>query len=122
MVFAELFLAIKRTRWAPAHSQPCSLRCVLGAGRVGWGAAVLFWAVGGMPREGSDWPLYLVVVLWVTTGRAQVGYVTVLMLSRPRDIMLVQSAVIGAARHELAPCWDSVRAVSNLLLRAPSAT
>ena len=71
---------------------------------------------------GSEWPLILVVELWTTTGRAQVGYVTVLMLSRPRDIMLVQSAVIGAARHPLAPCWDSVRTVSNLLLRAPSAT
>ena len=72
-----------------------------------------------MPREGSDWPLYLVVVLWVATGRAQVGYVTVLMLSRPRDIVLVQSAVIGAAGHALVPCWDSVRAVSNLLLHTP---
>ena len=68
---------------------------------------------------GSEWPLILVVELWPLARRAQVGYVTVLMLGRPRDIMLVQSAVIGAAGHTLAPCWDSVRAVSNLLLHTP---
>ena len=78
---------------------------------------MLFWVWGAC----HDWPPYLVVVHWATTGQAQVGYVTVLMLSRPRDTMLVQSVVIGAARHALAPCWDSVRAVPNLLLLAPSA-